>query len=120
MPRRRLGRRQGTGLPPLPVHRRIEVGPDGFDYEVRPIASGASYQELPVPGLRSRDPFRHSACGGVAQSTTGRPGRKTGDTGTRRAGPTGRRGVRPANGPSARAVSILSEAEQLVDELAAE
>ena len=50
MPRRRPGRRQGTGLPPLPAHRRIEVGPDGFDYEVRPIAGSRAVKSYRCPG----------------------------------------------------------------------
>ena len=50
MPRRRPERRQGTGLPPLPVHRRIETGADGFDYEVRPIAASRAVKHYRCPG----------------------------------------------------------------------
>jgi hypothetical protein len=50
MPRRRSERRQGTGLPPLPVHRRIEAGADGFDYEVRPIAAARAVKSYRCPG----------------------------------------------------------------------
>jgi hypothetical protein len=50
MPRRRPERRQGTGLPPLPAHRRIEPGADGFDYEVRPIAASRAVKHYRCPG----------------------------------------------------------------------
>jgi len=50
MPRRRPERRKGTGLPPLPVHRRIETGADGFDYEVRPIAASRAVKSYRCPG----------------------------------------------------------------------
>lgn len=50
MPRRRPVRRQGTGLPPASVHRRIEAGPDGFDYEVRPIAASRAVKSYRCPG----------------------------------------------------------------------
>jgi len=50
MPRRRPERRQGTGLPPLPAHRRIEAGADGFDYEVRPIAAARAAKSYRCPG----------------------------------------------------------------------
>ena len=50
MPRRRSERRQGTGLPSLPAHRRIETGADGFDYEVRPIAASRAVKSYRCPG----------------------------------------------------------------------
>jgi hypothetical protein len=50
MPRRRPERRQGTGLPPLPAHRRIEAGVDGFDYEVRTIAGSRAVKSYRCPG----------------------------------------------------------------------
>ena len=50
MPRRRPERRKGTGLPPLPAHRRIEAGADGFDYEVRPIAASRAVKNFRCPG----------------------------------------------------------------------
>jgi hypothetical protein len=50
MPRRRPERRTGTGLPPLPGHRRVEAGADGFDYEVRPIAASRAVKSYRCPG----------------------------------------------------------------------
>ena len=50
MPRRRPERRQGAGLPPLPEHRRAEAGPDGFDYDVRPVAASRAVKSYRCPG----------------------------------------------------------------------
>ncbi len=50
MPRRRPDRRQGTGLPPLPMQRRIEIGADGYDYEVRPVAAARAVKTYRCPG----------------------------------------------------------------------
>ncbi|HKP42147.1 hypothetical protein [Mycobacterium sp.] len=49
MPRRRTPRRQRS-LAPLPVTRRIETGPDGYDYEVRPIAAARAVKTYRCPG----------------------------------------------------------------------
>lgn len=49
--RRSAGRRARDVPPPLPVSRRIEVGADGHDYEVRP-----------VPGVRAVKTYRCPGC----------------------------------------------------------
>ena len=46
--RRSTPRRQGVR--PLPVERRIEVGPDGYDYEVRPVAGSRATKAYRCPG----------------------------------------------------------------------
>jgi hypothetical protein len=42
----------------LPVDRRVEMGPDGYDYEVRPIAAARAAKTYRCPGcdheIRSR------------------------------------------------------------------
>jgi hypothetical protein len=49
MPRRRTPRRQRP-LAPLPVTRRIEKGPEGYDYEVRSIAAARATKTYRCPG----------------------------------------------------------------------
>ncbi|WP_102141984.1 hypothetical protein [Mycobacterium hubeiense] len=46
MVKRRAPRRQR----PLPLARRIETGPDGYDYEVRPIAAARATKTYRCPG----------------------------------------------------------------------
>ncbi|OYN76654.1 hypothetical protein [Mycolicibacterium sphagni] len=50
MPRRRPDRPKGGDLPPLPGQRRIEVGSDGFDYEVRPVPGARAVKNYRCPG----------------------------------------------------------------------
>src|ERR1700754_300471 len=50
MPRRRTPPRRRRPLPPLPATRRIETGPDGFEYEVRPIAAARAAKTYRCPG----------------------------------------------------------------------
>jgi hypothetical protein len=50
MPRRRPERRKGSDLPSLPGQRRVEVGADGFDYEVRPIPAARAVKDYRCPG----------------------------------------------------------------------
>ncbi|WP_081491200.1 hypothetical protein [Mycolicibacterium phlei] len=47
-----MGRRRARRPlpPPLPAPRRIEIGPDGFDYEVRPIAASRAVKTYRCPG----------------------------------------------------------------------
>jgi len=49
MPRRRTPRRQAP-LPPLPAARRVETGPDGYDYQVRPVAAARAAKVYRCPG----------------------------------------------------------------------
>ncbi|TGD86216.1 hypothetical protein BayCH28_17555 [Mycolicibacterium sp. CH28] len=73
MARRRPARRTGTALPPLPFQRRIEPGPDGFDYEVRPIPAARALKNYRCPGcdheIRSATP--HVVVWPVDQGDTG-------------------------------------------------
>ena len=50
MPRHRNPPRRQRPLPPLPVTRRIETGPDGYEYEVRPIAAANAVKTYRCPG----------------------------------------------------------------------
>ncbi|AFM18483.1 hypothetical protein Mycch_3752 [Mycolicibacterium chubuense NBB4] len=53
MPRRRATGRRGRRLPgadPLPASRRVEVGADGYDYEVRPVAAARAAKTYRCPG----------------------------------------------------------------------
>ncbi|HEX3547521.1 MAG TPA: hypothetical protein VHU62_13230 [Mycobacterium sp.] len=50
MPRRRKPPRRQRALPPLPLARRIETGPDGYEYEVRPIAGSRATKTYRCPG----------------------------------------------------------------------
>ncbi|WP_082684045.1 MULTISPECIES: hypothetical protein [unclassified Mycobacterium] len=36
--------------PPLPAPRRLETGPDGYEYEVRPIAAARAVKTYRCPG----------------------------------------------------------------------
>ncbi|MFY9921762.1 MAG: hypothetical protein WAL26_25740 [Mycobacterium sp.] len=47
--RRARGRRQPPRAP-LPASRRVETGPDGYDYEVRPIAASRATKTYRCPG----------------------------------------------------------------------
>jgi len=47
--RRPAGKRSAPGAP-LPAPRRIEVGADGFDYEVRPVAGARATKPYRCPG----------------------------------------------------------------------
>jgi hypothetical protein len=49
MPRRRIPPRRQPPLP-LPAERRIETGPGGYDYEVRPIAGSRATKAYRCPG----------------------------------------------------------------------
>ncbi|MBX7433383.1 hypothetical protein JDV09_14865 [Mycobacterium sp. Y57] len=48
--RRRPARAKPVRGNPLPAPRRIEVGPDGYDYEVRPIAAARAVKIYRCPG----------------------------------------------------------------------
>ncbi|MCZ8378888.1 hypothetical protein O6P37_08460 [Mycobacterium sp. CPCC 205372] len=50
MPRRRTPPRQPRPLPSSLAARRVETGPDGFDYEVRPIAGSRATKVYRCPG----------------------------------------------------------------------
>ncbi|MGE2716661.1 hypothetical protein ACQI4L_21610 [Mycolicibacterium litorale] len=50
MPRRRPPPRRTRPLPPVFDQRRIEVGPDGYDYEVRPVAGSRATKTYRCPG----------------------------------------------------------------------
>ena len=52
-------RRRQDPLPPLPAQRRVEAGPDGYDYEVRP-----------VPGARATKTYRCPGCDHEIRSGT--------------------------------------------------
>ncbi|MDV3130419.1 MULTISPECIES: hypothetical protein [Mycobacterium] len=50
MPRRRPSPRKQRAVPPLPQSRRIETGPDGYDYEVRPVSAARATKTYRCPG----------------------------------------------------------------------
>lgn len=50
MGRRRAARKRSPGPAPLPAPRRIEVGPDGYDYEVRPVSAARAVKTYRCPG----------------------------------------------------------------------
>ena len=50
MARRRTPPRTQRSLPPLPVSRRVEVGPDGYDYDVKAIAASRAVKTYRCPG----------------------------------------------------------------------
>lgn len=50
MARRRTPPRRQQSLPPLAVSRRVEVGPDGYDYDVKAIAASRSAKTYRCPG----------------------------------------------------------------------
>src|SRR5258708_18849764 len=51
-------RRRPVSLPP--ALRRIETGPDGYDYEVRPVAAARAVKTYRCPGCD------HEICSGTA------------------------------------------------------
>ncbi|HZA12596.1 hypothetical protein [Mycobacterium sp.] len=50
MPRREPPSRRRPSLPPLPTQRRIETGPDGYEYEVRPVPASRAVKTYRCPG----------------------------------------------------------------------
>ncbi|MGE2692779.1 hypothetical protein [Mycolicibacterium pulveris] len=48
--RGRSSRRRPALSTPLPTPRRIEIGPDGFDYEVRPVLASRATKTYRCPG----------------------------------------------------------------------
>ncbi|WP_422745838.1 hypothetical protein ACN27E_25665 [Mycobacterium sp. WMMD1722] len=50
MPRRRPQPRRSRPLPPAFAGRRVETGPDGYEYEVRPIAGARAVKLYRCPG----------------------------------------------------------------------
>ncbi|HEX9834526.1 MAG TPA: hypothetical protein VGA66_15850, partial [Mycobacterium sp.] len=50
MPRRRTPPRKQRAVPPMPQSRRIETGPDGYEYEVRPVAAARAMKTYRCPG----------------------------------------------------------------------
>jgi hypothetical protein len=50
MARRRSSPRGRQAHPPLPTLRRVETGPDGHDYEVRPVAAARALKTYRCPG----------------------------------------------------------------------
>ena len=50
MAKRRAAGRRAAGQNPLPAPRRIEVGADGNDYEVRPVAAARATKVYRCPG----------------------------------------------------------------------
>ncbi|HYO03026.1 MAG TPA: hypothetical protein VET27_14595 [Mycobacterium sp.] len=50
MARRRNPPRRQRSLPPLPESRRIEVGPDGYDYDVKAVAASRALKTYRCPG----------------------------------------------------------------------
>ncbi|MGE0216259.1 hypothetical protein [Mycolicibacterium sp.] len=50
MAKRRPQRKRGPVREPLPAPRRIEVGADGYDYEVRPVAAARATKTYRCPG----------------------------------------------------------------------
>ncbi len=42
--------REHRRLAPLPPSRRVEVGPDGYDYEVRPVTPSRAVKVYRCPG----------------------------------------------------------------------
>ncbi|WP_413232591.1 hypothetical protein [Mycolicibacterium sp. 120266] len=50
MPRRRPVRRQAEPMRPLPSPPRVEVGPDGYDYQVRPVGAARANKTYRCPG----------------------------------------------------------------------
>ncbi|KWX20105.1 hypothetical protein [Mycolicibacterium wolinskyi] len=43
-------RREPRRLPPLPPPRRIETGPDGYEYEVRAVTAARALKNYRCPG----------------------------------------------------------------------
>lgn len=50
MPKRRAPRKQRPVRDPLPGPTRIEVGADGYDYEVRPVSAARAAKTYRCPG----------------------------------------------------------------------
>ena len=50
MPRRRTPPRKQRAASPLPAARRIETGPDGYEYEVRTVAAARATKTYRCPG----------------------------------------------------------------------
>jgi hypothetical protein len=50
MARRRSSARRQQSLAPLPALRRVEIGPDGHDYEVRSVAAARALKTYRCPG----------------------------------------------------------------------
>jgi hypothetical protein len=50
MIKRRAPRKRKPGPDPLPAPRRIEVGADGYDYEVRPVTAARAMKVYRCPG----------------------------------------------------------------------
>ncbi|MDG4668694.1 hypothetical protein [Mycobacterium sp. 236(2023)] len=50
MVKRRAPRKLKPARDPLPAPRRIEVGTDGYDYEVRPVAAARAVKVYRCPG----------------------------------------------------------------------
>jgi hypothetical protein len=50
MARRRTPPRRQRSLPPLPASRRVEVGPDGYDYDVTAVAASRALKTYRCPG----------------------------------------------------------------------
>ncbi|WP_156685817.1 hypothetical protein [Mycobacterium sp. Marseille-P9652] len=50
MPRRRAPSRRVRPLPPLAGPPRVETGPDGHQYEVRPVAAARAVKAYRCPG----------------------------------------------------------------------
>ena len=50
MARRPSSPRGQQSHPPLPALRRVETGPDGHDYEVRPVAPARALKTYRCPG----------------------------------------------------------------------
>ncbi|MFZ1175849.1 MAG: hypothetical protein WAO15_06180 [Mycobacterium sp.] len=50
MARRRTPPRRQRPLSPPPVGRRVEIGPDGHEYEVRPVAAARAVKTYRCPG----------------------------------------------------------------------
>lgn len=50
MKKRRAGSKRTPIAAPLPAPRRIEIGSDGYDYEVRPVAAASATKTYRCPG----------------------------------------------------------------------
>ncbi|MGV0646104.1 hypothetical protein [Mycolicibacterium sp. XJ879] len=46
----RPSRRRPAPSTPMPVPRRIEIGPDGYEYEVRPVPASRATKTYRCPG----------------------------------------------------------------------
>ncbi|MGH3644254.1 MAG: hypothetical protein ACRDUX_35145 [Mycobacterium sp.] len=50
MARRRTPARRQRSLRPLPESRRVELGPDGYGYDVKPVAASRATKVYRCPG----------------------------------------------------------------------